>query len=106
VPGAEQYPGWPIRVTQAEQYDREAAAWLPELVVTGMTDPVVKVVEESSGEAVYTLRIVGDRFRPRVFSAGGTYAVVIGEPGTDRLITIEGIQPTDDPGATIEVDLR
>jgi len=106
VPGAAQYPGWPIRVAQADQYDREAVAWLPELVVTGMTDPVVQVVTERDGKIVYTLRIVGDRFRPRVFTSGGSYTVVVGEPGTDRVRRLEGLNPSVDPGATIEVDLR
>jgi len=106
IPGAAQYPGWPIRVTQGDQYDRDAVAWLPELVVTGMIDPVVHVVEERNGEVAYTLRIVGDRFRPRVFTAGGTYTLIVGEPGTDRLTTLEGISPDSNRNAIIEVDLR
>ena len=44
-----------------------------------MRDPVVQVVDEASGEVLYTLRIVGDRYRPRVFRTGGSYTVVVGE---------------------------
>ena len=93
-------------MSQADQYDRDAAAYLPEVVVTGMIDPVVQVVEEGTGEIVYTVRAQGDRFHPRVFAAGGAYTLVIGEPGTDRLRTLTGVTPTDDEDATLEVDLR
>jgi hypothetical protein len=52
---------------------------------------------------VYTLRVLGNRFRPRVFVASGTYTVVVGEPGTDRLRTITGVTPTGDRAAALEV---
>ena len=70
-----------------------------------MEEPVVQIVEESTGEILYTLRVQGDRFRPRVFVEGGTYTVIVGEPGTDRLRTIRGVTPTADADATLKVDL-
>jgi hypothetical protein len=106
APGARPYAGWPITVTQEGQYDREAAAWLPTVAVAGMSDPVIQVREEGRDAVLYTLRIRGTRYRPRVFSPGGTYTVVVGEPGTDRLRRIAGVVPTKDDGATLEVDLR
>ncbi len=106
APDAELYPGWPLTVTQAEQYDREAAAWLPELVVSGMTDPVVQVVDEASGEVLYTLRIQGARYRPRVFAGGGSYTLIVGEPGTERLERVTGVTPTMAGGATLDVVVR
>jgi len=57
-PDAEQFPGWPVTVTQESNYGRAAAAYLPEINVSGMTDPVVQVVDESNGEIVYTIRKV------------------------------------------------
>ena len=44
--------------------------------MTGATDPVVQVVDESKGEIVYTLRIKGSSFRPKVF-AEGAYTVKV-----------------------------
>jgi hypothetical protein len=44
-----------------------------------MTNPVVQVAREPDGEVVYTLRIRGTAFRPRVF-ADGTYTIRVGEP--------------------------
>jgi hypothetical protein len=90
-------------VNQAAGYDRPAAAHLPTVVVEGMRDPVVRVVDEASGEVVYTLRILGDRYRPRVFRAGGSYTLVVGEPGTNRLQTVTGVVPSGDAQAEILV---
>lgn len=105
-PDAHPYAGWPITVTQEGQYDREAAAWLPTVVVTGMSDPVIQVRQEATDEVLYTLRIRGARYRPRVFHPGGTYTLVVGEPGTDRLRRLTGVVPSENEAATIEVDLR
>ncbi len=90
-PGAGQYPGWPVRTTLEEQYGRKAEAWLPEIRVTGMVDPVVQVIDEDGGEIVYTIRIEGNSWRPKVFR-NGTYTLRVGEPGTPRMKTFSGLQ--------------
>jgi hypothetical protein len=101
---ARQYPGWPVTVTQNDQYDREAVGWLPTVVVAGMTDPVVRVTDEATGEVLYTLRIRGERFRPPVFAPGGSYTVTVGEPGLGPERTLTGLTPGDGT-AEVEVDL-
>jgi len=65
-----QFPGWPITVRIDDNDGRKPTGWLPELVVSGAKNPVVQVLEESSGEVLYTIRVVGTRFRPPVYSAG------------------------------------
>jgi alkaline phosphatase D len=90
-PGAEPYPGWPIVIEQTDNYNRKAVAWLPAVEVSGMEDPVVQVIEEPNGEIVYTLRIKGTSFRPRVFKEG-LYTLKVGEPGTGRLKTFGKVQ--------------
>ncbi|MDZ4688317.1 MAG: metallophosphoesterase family protein [Planctomycetaceae bacterium] len=82
-PDATQYPGWPLTVSQLDNYGREPIAWLPTLVIDGPDDPVVQIVDEDSGDVVYTVRINGRRFAPKVFREG-TYTVRIGE-GTNRV---------------------
>ncbi len=81
APGAEPYEGWPVERTQQDQYGREARAWLPTIVVEGMQHPVVQVIEEATGDVVYTLRIRGTRFTPKVFKPGYYKVVVSGQPG-------------------------
>ena len=90
TPDAQPYPDWPIRVNQMDQYARSAVAYLPEIEVSGMQDPVVQIVDESNDEVVYTLRIKGQRYVPGVFKMG-SYTVHIGEPGTDRMKTFTGV---------------
>jgi hypothetical protein len=87
---AEQYPGWPQTIRQEDNYARKPTSYLPTIEVRGMTDPVVQVVDELDGEIVYTLRIQGASYRPKVFRAG-TYTVKVGQPGTDRMKTLTGI---------------
>jgi hypothetical protein len=65
-----QFPGWPITVDADQNDGRKPVAWLPELVFEGSVNPVVQVLDEKSGEILYTTRVVGNRFQPPVFSAG------------------------------------
>lgn len=72
-PGAKPYPGWPITIHQFDNGINNARYALPE-VKSAADDPVVQVVDESNGEVVFTVRIQGRRFTPRVHKAG-TYTV-------------------------------
>jgi hypothetical protein len=102
--GDEPYPGWPVRFNQLAAYGGPAFGFLPTLVVQGMENPVVQVVTEQGGEVLYTLRISGDRYTPRVF-APGSYTVRVGEPGTEAMRTFLGLGPTADSSRVLEVDL-
>jgi hypothetical protein len=100
-PDCQQYPGWPITITQEDNYGRDAVAYLPTLEIVGQEDPVVQVIEEASGEIVYTLRINGSSYRPKVFEEG-RYTVRVGEG--DSVQILEGVESLG-PGEsdTIEV---
>jgi alkaline phosphatase D len=100
---AQQYPGWPVTIAQADNYTREAAAELPALKVTGLVDPVLQVIDESTEEIVYTLRIQGTEHQPKVASAG-RYTVKIGEPGTDRQRMLRGLEARPKNDSTLVID--
>ncbi|MCG8451336.1 MAG: alkaline phosphatase D family protein, partial [Pirellulales bacterium] len=89
-PIASQYPGWPITIQQQANYDRQAKAWLPTIEVAGIKNPVVQVIDESNDEIVYTLRIQGQQFRPKVFREG-TYTLRVGD-GNENWQTRAAIQ--------------
>jgi len=55
-----------------------------------MTDPVVQVVDEETGEVAYTLRIRGREFRPMAFKRA-PHTIRIGEPGTDKFTVLTGV---------------
>lgn len=87
------FPFWPVRFKQIDNYGRKAIAWLPELQVEGMKNPVVKIYRERTGELVYSLRLPGNTFQPKVFFFGN-YTVEIGDPDANRWQTIEAINAT------------
>jgi hypothetical protein len=96
-PKKAQFPDWPVVIDQQDNYARKAVAWLPELNVVGLTDPVVQVIEESTGELVYALRIQGTSFRPKVF-AEGRYTIHIGDQ-PDRMKKLPNIEAAKDISA-------
>ncbi|MEC7725813.1 MAG: hypothetical protein VYD05_09890, partial [Planctomycetota bacterium] len=100
--GAQPYEGWSVTRTQQDQYGRAARAWLPTIVVSGAEHPVVQVVDEATGDVVYTLRIRGQRFTPKVFKPG-TYTVhVSGQPGPTK--TLSGLVATPAPSGERALD--
>ena len=103
-PTAEQYAGWPQTIEQQENYGREATAYLPTIEVSGVTNPVLQVIDESNGEIVYTLRVRGNSYRPKIFKKG-KYTIKAGEQATGNMKTLAGV-PSLPPGRTkvIQVD--
>lgn len=96
-PGATQYAGWPLTVTQEDNYARKAQAWLP-TVKANRDEPVVQVVDESSGEVVYTLRIKGREWRPKAFYVG-PHTVRVGSEGVWK--EFQGIAATFEPPTAV-----
>ena len=89
-PQTQQYTGWPRTIRQEDNYGRQAHGYLPMIDVKGMKNPVVQVVDESNDEIVYTIRINGSSYSPKVFGKG-TYTVKVGEQGTDKMRTLRGV---------------
>ena len=92
TPGAEQYPGWPVRLHQLDNYSRQAVGYLPRIEISGLEDPVVQVVEEGTSEIVYTIRVKGASFHPQVFTEG-TYILVVGDPDLGKEKRFAGLRP-------------
>ncbi len=102
VASARQYIGWPKTLEQADNYGRKAAAWLPELQISGMQDPVVQVIDQATGVIEYTLRVSGRRYRPKVFRDRGLYTIWVGEPGTEQWRAYTDLRAVAEPG-TLQV---
>ncbi|MCK5000964.1 MAG: alkaline phosphatase D family protein [Anaerohalosphaera sp.] len=79
---SKQYTGWPKTISQTDNYARKAVAWLPTLKFKGVENPVVQIIDESNGEIVYTLRIKGNTFKPKVFREG-KYTIKVGREKLD-----------------------
>lgn len=74
-PGAKPVDGWPITIDQTAN-GLPRTGWVLNEVKSKAKDPVVQVVDESTGEVVYTLRVAGQTFIPPV-PREGTYTVRI-----------------------------
>ena len=77
-----QFPGWPVTVAMEDNDGRKVAGHLPMFKFEGKADPVVQVIEEASGEILYTVRAKGGSFQPRVY-APGKYTVKFGSNRPD-----------------------
>ncbi len=86
-----QFPGWPITVAQDANDGRKVAGYLPELIFADGKNPVVQVIEDKSGDVLYTVRARGGRFQPRVYSKG-KHTVKIGPQKPDAK-TFAGLEP-------------
>jgi hypothetical protein len=95
-----QFAGWPKTVSVEDNFGRAAWGYLPEIQVSGMENPVVQVVDEGSDEVIYTLRIRGSSFRPKVFGEG-RYTVRVGEPGLGVMRSLAGVEATPVPGGEV-----
>jgi hypothetical protein len=98
----DQFPGWPFTIKMLNNDGRKPAGHLPTIVVTGVTNPVVQVIDEAKGDVVYTLRIQGDRFRPMVFAAG-RYSIRVSEPETGKQQVLRGVAPTENADEVVRV---
>lgn len=97
-----QYKGWPVTVTQEDNYGRNATGYLPTLQIRGAKNPVVVIIDEHRGDVVYSLRINGNTFRPRIFSsASHTIKIIAGH--TEK--TIENIMPAQRDNETLPIDI-
>jgi hypothetical protein len=85
-----QFPGWPITVAMNANDGRKVAGWLPELIFQGVENPVVQVIEEAGDNILYTVRVQGTSFQPRVY-ADGKYTVKIGREKPNAK-TIKGLK--------------
>ena len=99
-----QFPGWPVTVSASDCDGRRPSAHLPRVEVRGAPEPVIHVVEESSGELLYALRLPSPTFRPPIFRPG-RYTVRLSEPDSGRSRELTGLEPSDEDDLAIVVAL-
>jgi hypothetical protein len=100
---AAQYPGWPITFRMEENDGRKVFGYLPEVRIDGQINAVVQVVHEENSEILYTQRILGEAFRPRVF-APGKYTIKVGRDKPDAW-SATGLEPGKPAPKTLRVKL-
>ena len=63
---------------------------VPELSFKGIENPVVQVIEESTGDVLYTTRVKSKNYRPKVYT-NCKYTIRVGED-LPILKTVKGVQ--------------
>ncbi len=77
-----QFPGWPVTADYDGNDGRTVVGYLPEMKFDTLKNPVVQVIEQATGEILYTVRVQGDRFQPRIYR-DGTHTVKYGKDRPD-----------------------
>ena len=98
-----QYEGWPITVSQKENYARNAKGTLPPLDLSNCNKPIVEVFEAKSGELVYSLRVNDKVFRPKVFREGN-YFVKVTDDKLGKSMVFNALNTFSDQLPTLKVD--
>ena len=80
---AEQFPGWPRVIPQLNNYNPPSWKKLAPLSFN-VENPVVQLIDEESGDVLYTLRINGRSFTPHA-PEGKTFTIKVGVDGADKL---------------------
>lgn len=97
-----QFPGWPMTIDVLDNYGRKPVAQLPTLNIRGIDKPVVAVVEEATGELLYTLRLARNSWQPHAF-APGKYTVKISEPETGKVRQLSNLEAKRNNSASLDV---
>lgn len=99
-----QFPGWPITVKMDDNDGRKPWGYLPTLQIQGAENAVVQVVEDSTGEILYTVRTTGSSFKPPVFAAG-KYTIKAGKQRPDKETIPEVAATEKENSAAMEIKL-
>jgi hypothetical protein len=62
-----QFPGWPVTLKMTQNDGRNVMGWLPKLSFS-KPNPVVQVINDKTKDILYTVRIQGKTFQPKVYS--------------------------------------
>lgn len=100
----DQFPGWPKTIKMTDNYGRKASAHLPTLKISGAKNLVVQVINESSNEVVYTLRIQGNEFRPHVFAEGSYSVELVDRDGSTKTVKALTAKADNDEARSVAFD--
>ncbi|MGJ8743969.1 metallophosphoesterase family protein [Polaribacter sp.] len=81
-PNQKQYVGWPITISQLDNFNPRKTFQLPTLELS-KEDQVVTIKKSTTNEVISSLRINGETFQPKVLELG-SYTIEIGEGDTPK----------------------
>ena len=94
-----QFPGWPVTVKMAQNDGRSVRGWLPRLSFS-KPNPVVQVINEKTGEVLYTVRVQGKSFQPKVYSMD-PHSVRVGKDSPNKPLLANASPSKDRQAAAV-----
>lgn len=98
----DQYPGWPITVSQFDNYAARSEWHLPEIAVTGATDPILQARDATDG-LVFSVRMKGDKITARV-PEEGSFTVSVIDQASGQTQILADVKSLTAKGETITVE--
>ncbi len=83
-PATQQYPGWPRTITQFDNYSPPSWETLGKLTFD-VENPVVQLIDNDSGEILYTVRTLGKSYTPPA-PEGKSFTIKAGKDSPDRIV--------------------
>ncbi len=83
-PGAKQYPGWPLTISQFDNYNPPSWGKLGSLSFD-IEDPVVQLIDAETKEILYTVRANGKTFTPGA-PAGRVFIIKAGQDAPTKIV--------------------
>lgn len=84
-PSAKQYPGWPLTISQFDNYNPPSWGKLGELTFD-VDSPVVQLTDSDTGEILYTVRANGKSFVPGA-PKGKSFIVKVGKDAPEMVVS-------------------
>lgn len=84
-PVRDQFPGWPLQISQFENLGQGADHILPEISVN-QPNQVMQIWNEKTGELAQIYRLKGNDVQPGLHESG-TYTVIVGEGTNKKTVT-------------------
>ena len=100
-----QFPGWPMTVAIKDNDGRKPVGWLPELRLQNSESAVVEVIEEVTGETLYSVRTEGASFVPPVYALGN-YTIKVGKDRAEKIVVEHCEAATSLPEKSISVSVE
>ena len=84
-PNSRQYPGWPKTISQFDNYSPLSWGQAGQLTFN-VADPVVQLQDKETNQVLYTVRIQGTQFTPKV-PVGRSFVVLAGRDAADTVVS-------------------
>ena len=79
-----QFPGWPVTFRMSDNDGRKVKGWLPKLNFS-KPNLVVQIIKEATNEILYTVRVKGRSFQPKVYDSGN-YTIKVGKDLPNKVV--------------------